>query len=388
MNKGKVIVVGAGAWGGWSALMLQKAGYQVTLIDKAGPGNEKAGSGGKTRIIRMAYGGSQVYTDMVARSFELWEQYCKDWQEDLYHEKSSLWMFRGINPAYATLSQPLMRRKGYALDEISLVEVADRYPQINLEDITSAYYEPKSGYLEASRACKVVKAKFEASGGTYLEEEVSTIEGSGKVEAIRTESGQRLVADHFVFACGPWMKVLFPELAPLIKVTRQEVYFYEGPPQHGGKDLPIWLEFREGDHMYYGIPDHFDEGFKLAYDQRDWQLDPDKGDRGVTPAIFDEMTKVVTNRFPGLKEAKLLRHHTCVYESSLDGHYIMDQAAGLENTTVLCGSSGHGFKMGPAVGEMVMQHIQNQHPLPEEFKLKRLMGVSAAKSPYEVQAEQ
>ncbi len=384
MKNGEIIVVGAGAWGGWSALLLQKAGYQVTLIDKTGPGHEKAGSGGKTRIIRMAYGGSQVYTDMVDRSFQLWEQYCKSWEEDLYHEKASLWMFRGIDPAYATLSQPLMRERGYALDEISLTEVADRYPQINLEDITSAYYEPKVGYLEASRACKVVKAKFEESGGTYLEEEVSTIEGKGRVEAIRTESGKRLEADHFVFACGPWMKGLFPELAPLIKVTRQEVYFYEGPPHHTGEDLPIWLEFREGDRMYYGIPDHFNEGFKLAYDQRDWQLDPDKDDRGVTPTIFEEMSKVVTNRFPALKGAQLLRHHTCVYESSLDGHYIMDQPTGQENATVLCGSSGHGFKMGPAVGEMVTQHIQHQYPFPEEFRLERLKGRETLISPYEV----
>lgn len=387
MQKSEIIVVGAGVWGGWSAYMLQKAGYRVTLIDKAGPGHEKAGSGGKTRIIRMAYGGSQVYTNMVDRSFQLWEQYCQAWGEDLYHEKASLWMFRGIDPAYATLSQPLMREKGYALDEMDLEEVADRYPQINLDDITSAYYEPKVGYLEASRACKVVKTKFEDAGGTYLEEKVSAIEGVDKLEAVITESGQRLVADQFVFACGPWTKELFPEFEPLIKVTRQEVYFYESPANHGGEDLPIWLEFREGDHMYYGIPDHFNEGFKLAYDQRDWLLDPDKDRRGVTPAIFEEMSEVVTNRFPALEGAALLRHHTCVYESSLDGHYIMDKAKGLENATILCGSSGHGFKMGPAVGEMVTQHIQDQNAFPKEFLLDRLRGQAILKSPYELRGK-
>lgn len=387
MAKSKIIVVGAGAWGGWSAYMLQKAGYEVTLIDKEGPGHEKAGSGGKTRIIRMAYGGSQVYTDMVDRSFKLWEHYCKAWNEDLYHEKESLWMFRGIDPAYASLSQPLMREKGYALDEIELEEVAERYPQINLEDVTRAFYEPKTGYLEAGRACKVVKAKFEEGGGTYVQDSVVSIEGSGRIEAIITESGKALRADQFIFACGPWMKALFPELNPLISITRQEVYFYQSPPKHSGNDLPIWLEFREGDHMYYGIPDHFDQGFKLAYDQRDWSLDPDHGDRGVTPAILKEMSEVVVNRFPALEGAGLSGHHTCVYESSLDGHYIMDQASGLSNALMLCGSSGHGFKMGPAVGEMVAQYIRNEKPLPGEFKLERLNGMTNRKSPYEPMKE-
>jgi len=70
-----IIVVGAGAWGGWTAFHLQKAGFKVTLVDKNGPGNPLSGSGVKTRIIRMAYGGSQVYTDLTAKSFELWEKY-------------------------------------------------------------------------------------------------------------------------------------------------------------------------------------------------------------------------------------------------------------------------------------------------------------------------
>lgn len=384
MSEGKVIVVGAGAWGGWSAYMLQKAGYQVTLMDKAGPGHEKAGSGGKTRIIRMAYGGSQVYTDMVDLSFRLWEHYCKAWNQDLYHEKPSLWMFRGIDPAYATLSQPLMRAKGYALDEMDLQEVAARYPQINLEDITSAFYEPKVGYLEASRACKVVRAEFEKLGGAYIQDKVISVQGNGQVDAMLTESGKSLTADHFIFTCGPWMKELFPELDSVIKVTRQEVYFYEEPERHGGKDLPIWLEFREGDRMYYGIPDHFNEGFKLAYDQRDWLLDPDHDDRGVTPEIFEEMSAIVSNRFPALAGAKLLKHHTCVYESSLDGHYIMDQARNIRNATILCGSSGHGFKMGPAVGQMVMQHIRDQKAFPREFGLSRLQNHKSMTSPYEV----
>ncbi|MCE7992871.1 MAG: FAD-dependent oxidoreductase [Roseivirga sp.] len=383
MTKNKIIVVGAGAWGGWSAYMLQRAGYEVTLIDKEGPGHERAGSGGKTRIIRMAYGGSQVYTDMVDRSFRLWEHYCEAWSEDFYHEKGSLWMFRGVDPAYATLSQPLMREKGYALNKVGLDQVAKRYPQIYLKDITSAFYEPKVGYLEASRACKVVKAKFEEAGGTYVNNKVISIEGSSKVEAVICEDGMRLVADQFVFACGPWMKALFPDLNSVINITRQEVYYYQSPPGHSGDDLPIWLEFREGDHMYYGIPDHFDQGFKLAYDQRDWSLDPDKDDRGVTQVILKEMSAVVANRFPDLKGAELLKHHTCVYESSLDGHYIMDRPDKFSNAVMLCGSSGHGFKMGPAVGEMVVSRLRDQKPFPEEFRRERLNGMRQAKSPYE-----
>jgi glycine/D-amino acid oxidase-like deaminating enzyme len=380
----KVIVVGAGAWGGWSACMLQSAGYQVTLVDKAGPGNTKSGSGGKTRVIRMAYGGSEVYTEMVSRSFQLWEGFSEKWQAGFFHPQSSLWMFRGIEPAYARLSQPLMRARGYELEAISLETVAERYPQINLRDITSAYFEPKAGYLEAHRACTVVRDEFVKTGGTYLNEEIVSIEGQDSISALRTRQGERLVADHYVFACGPWMRQLFPTLEPLITVSRQEVYYYEAPEGHSSGELPIWLEMRAGDRMFYGIPDHFGEGFKLAYDQRNWSLDPDGDDRGVTPAILKEMNAVVANRFPALAGAGLVKHHTCVYESTADGHYIMDQAPGFSNALMLCGSSGHGFKMGPAVGEMVRDYIHAGKALPREFRAERLRQGNAVKGPYEL----
>ena len=58
----RIAVIGAGSWGGWSAFKLQEAGYDVTLIDKSTPGNSLSGSGGRTRIIRMAYVQAVLFT--------------------------------------------------------------------------------------------------------------------------------------------------------------------------------------------------------------------------------------------------------------------------------------------------------------------------------------
>src|SRR5437660_5968115 len=68
----RIAVVGAGAFGGWSALHLQQLGAQVVLIDQWGPGNMNSSSGGKTRVIRSIYGGDRIYSEMVKRAFELW----------------------------------------------------------------------------------------------------------------------------------------------------------------------------------------------------------------------------------------------------------------------------------------------------------------------------
>ena len=45
IKKGHIAVIGAGAFGGWTAHHLLKKGYDVTLLDVFGPGNSRASSG-------------------------------------------------------------------------------------------------------------------------------------------------------------------------------------------------------------------------------------------------------------------------------------------------------------------------------------------------------
>src|SRR4029077_18453577 len=80
-----VVVVGAGAFGGWTALHLLRGGARVTLVDAWGPGNSRASSGGETRVIRGTYGPGQPYTKMAARAAVLWGEHEKKWKRQLKH---------------------------------------------------------------------------------------------------------------------------------------------------------------------------------------------------------------------------------------------------------------------------------------------------------------
>src|SRR5256886_15337632 len=70
-QKPHIVVVGAGAFGGWTALYLRRGGARVTLVDAWGPGNARASSGGETRVIRATYGPRAVYTHMAVRALAL-----------------------------------------------------------------------------------------------------------------------------------------------------------------------------------------------------------------------------------------------------------------------------------------------------------------------------
>ena len=117
----RIVVVGAGAFGGWTALQLRQKGADVTLLDAWGPGNSRASSGGETRVIRAIYGADRVYVEMVKRSYELWEAL----DPSLYVETGALWMHRG-DDAYVRSALPILQDLGFIVDKFTVSEAARR----------------------------------------------------------------------------------------------------------------------------------------------------------------------------------------------------------------------------------------------------------------------
>src|SRR5256886_9068127 len=118
-----VVVVGAGAFGGWTALWLRRGGARVTLLDAWGPGNSRASSGGETRVIRATYGPRAVYTRMAARALALWKEHAQRWRRRLYHPIGVLWLVER-DDQYEKASPPPLPESGVAFEELSGAENA------------------------------------------------------------------------------------------------------------------------------------------------------------------------------------------------------------------------------------------------------------------------
>jgi glycine/D-amino acid oxidase-like deaminating enzyme len=167
--------------------------------------------------------------------------------------------------------------------------------------------------------------------------------------------GAALAADRYVFACGPWLGRLWPDLlGDRISPSRQEVFFFGTPPGEARflpERLPVWLD--NGTRRFYGIPGSGGRGFKVADDTRGAAFDPTAGERVPSPEGLRAARDYLAFRFPGLRGAPLLDSRVCQYENSPDGRFIIDRHPDAENVWVVGGGSGHGFKHGPAVGERV-----------------------------------
>ncbi|MBL8294676.1 MAG: FAD-dependent oxidoreductase, partial [Bryobacterales bacterium] len=95
-----IAVIGAGAFGGWTALHLLRAGHRVTLIDAWGPGHSRSSSGDETRVVRCGYGPNTVYTQLTARAIKLWRENEQRWRLKLFHNNGVLWFSTVRNEAW------------------------------------------------------------------------------------------------------------------------------------------------------------------------------------------------------------------------------------------------------------------------------------------------
>jgi glycine/D-amino acid oxidase-like deaminating enzyme len=136
--------------------------------------------------------------------------------------------------------------------------------------------------------------------------------------------------------------------------------------------MPVWAD--HGTHFMYGIPGNEWRGFKIADDTRGPAFDPTSGERVATPEALRAAREYLAFRFPGLKGAPLVEARVCQYENSPDEHFIIARPPAAANAWLVGGGSGHGFKHGPAVGELVAGLVLdgNAATLPPEFRLSRL----------------
>jgi len=352
-----VAVIGAGVFGAWSAYHLQQAGKSVALVDAYGPANSRASSGGESRIIRMGYGPNELYTRWSMRALELWKGFFIRVEKPLFHRTGVLLMMHE-GDQYGLDSLAMLQKLGVAHRKLTRAELEKSYPQIDFGPVTWGLLEPESGALMARRAVQAVVDEIVRRGGDYRLDAVAQPKGRKTLATVTTSSGVTISAGIFVFACGPWLPKLFPELLQgRIRPTRQEVFFFGIPPgdlRFSPPAMPVWINARD---EFYGLPDLESRGFKIALDRHGPAHDPDTTSRVVTPEGLREVRERLAQRFPGLKDAPVVETRVCQYENTSNGDFLIDRHPDFDNVWLVGGGSGHGFKHGPALGEYVARLV-------------------------------
>jgi len=344
------IVVGAGLLGLSAAWALSRRHWRVTVLEAADAvGHDWSGSKGDARIFRLGYP-EPVYVEMAVRARTLWRHLEAASGRQLLHgggqvtfgDEASL---DAIAAALAAVDSPAER--------LARGEAARRFPAIAVHG--SVLFEPGSCVLAADECLRALgdAADFELRTGTRVR---SLRQGNDSV-TVATARGQSFDADVVVDCAGPEALVLLDDPPPVLAPPSlpQVAYFAPAPGATPREQPPIFIEW--GDDMIYGlpVPERSPHGGTYKVSHHTPGTDLDRYDPVGTAPMDDDpgllalLTGAVRRLLPSL-DPDPVRTERCVYDNSADRDFVIARTGQI---VVGCGTSGHGFKFGPLLGELL-----------------------------------
>jgi monomeric sarcosine oxidase len=384
VHQQRVIIIGAGIVGLSTALALLLQGtQQVTILEQAVVDSERATSHGISRLLRFEYGPDINYSEMVMLSLSKWKQLAMLSGRTLY-TRTGLLMLGGLEDMCTQQSFRVMQELGLPVVQLTQKRCWERFPQFATGNADLISYNAEAGILHASTCLQTLKERILDLGGTIHEScRVVSIDHEDAVRPVRmyTDKGDMFVADRVVLALGPWVHRLLAGVHLPVRLTRQYLLYFSGLPlRHYG--VNVFPAFMTGD--LYGFPLHDmppSSGYgpywlKATSHAFGPTVDPDD----VYPPdewAVRTITQKLEDLLPGLRQARLVKVDSCMYDVTPDENFILDHLPGNPRIIFATGLSGHGFKFGLLLGELLASLVCEISPpiSLDRFRLARFASL-------------
>ena len=367
-----VVVVGAGVFGLSGALALATRGYQVTLVAPGPVPHPSAASNDISRMVRMDYGSDRLHCRLANEAIDGWNRWNSHWGRDLYHQDGLLFLssrpleeegFEG--DSYRTLS-----REGWSPERLGSREIATRYPRWNADHYVDGYFNQRGGWAEAGAVVSLLAGEARARGVCVKTAAASSVtRGSGRVSGVVIEDGTEIKADRVVVAAGVWTPALLPELNGFLRLSGQPILYFkpDDPELFQPPVFPPW-----GADIattgWYGFPANREGIVKIGVHGPGYSVLADAP--RFPPGDDDEARcrDFLLHSLPALADAPLHALKMCVYTDTWDGNFLISRHPSVEGLTVASGGSGHGFKFGPVLGQLIADAVEGvPNPYLEAF---------------------
>lgn len=383
-----VVVVGGGLEGCAAAWALARRG--VTDVVVAERGTVGSGMTGKSSgIVRCHYGVSSLAA-MAAVGLEVFEN-----AEDLFgadigfRQTGYVVGVADANVDALRKSLAAQRSVGVDTEEIDHAEVARLWPYADLTPFAAFGWEPRGGYGDAYQTAQAFSASARAAGARVRQGSpvAGLLVDGDRVTGVRLADGSEISADTVVVATGVWTR---PLLAPYgidmpIRVVREQIVLIDpGIDSAAVSRLPVFSDLvslqyvrpEVGGEILFGNSD-------LAHTE---DADPDSYLNRATEAFVDVTVDKVGTRFPGFPDAAISSSYAGCYDVTPDWNPVISPGP-LDGLVIAAGFSGHGFKIAPAVGQLVADLVIDGHSsdprIPEsDFRFSRFADGELLTTPY------
>lgn len=344
-------MAGLGVMGSASADALAGRGLRVLGLDRFTPPHGRGSSHGRSRVIREAYFEHPLYVPLVRRAYELWHQLERERGAALLAQTGVL----SIGPADGTVvagARRSAREHGLAHEELDEAAMRERWPAVAVPAGASGLFEPRAGLLDPEASVGALLARARGRGAELrLDEPLLSWTASGSGVEARTKSGIAH-AGALVLSAGAWNPALTGIALPL-RVERRVVHWF-APAREAAAlradRCPILLWEHAAGSLFYTTPD-LGHGVKASFHNEGEATDPD----AVRPPDEEDerRARAALERLLPAASGALLDARTCLYTLAPDGHFVLDRHPEHAQVLLVSPCSGHGFKFGPAIGELV-----------------------------------
>jgi glycine/D-amino acid oxidase-like deaminating enzyme len=379
MRTADAVIVGGGVTGVSIAFHLARLGVRhIVVLERKFLG--AGGTGWSVGIIRQLYPTRET-SEMVIRSLATFERFGEAVGGEAGFVRSGVLI--GISPVMRpTLERTLALQKSIGI-EAEIADPADLAriePRIDPSGLGAVLWEPGSGYGDPS----AVTAGFADAArrrGVAIEQGVEVVairHQAGQIVGVDTAAGERIDAPVVINAAGLWA----PRVARLagvdlpIVIGRHPVFTLVRNPRFGPAHT-VYLDLARGSYVRPETGNLTITG-SLTDDETQHPMDPELLG---SEAGFDEAAEVLARTaraIPALADARFSRGYAGAFDITPDWMPILDESP-VSGFWIAAGMSGHGFKLSPAVGEMMAALVTGaRSPVsPAPFRLDRFRDVAA-----------
>ncbi|HEX6231316.1 MAG TPA: FAD-binding oxidoreductase [Actinomycetota bacterium] len=369
MDAFDVGVIGGGIHGAAAAYHLAGRGARVALFERTVPAG---GPTGRSSAICRAYYTNAFLASCARDSIAMLRDFAELTGRDAGFRRTGLLFLHPpedvgqMREAVARLNELGIRTELLEPDGI-----AEGFPSFDLEGVGVAAFERDAGYADPDAATLGLFERAVSLGAEpRLGRRVTTLDRSaGGGATLEADDGSRVSCGRVLIAAGPWTRPLALQAGadlPL-HVERHFVAVFrwgDAEPVQAHGDLVGGYYFRpEGDELYLVGP--------LPAEP---EADPDDFQEEIADHEVTRMAELVVRRVPHLEASESARGWASLYDVSPDWQPVIGEIA--PGVFVDAGTSGHGFKLAPALGAHVAAMVLGEETDPglAEFDPFRFEG--------------
>ena len=380
-----VIIAGAGIMGCCSAYQLARRGLNVALLDKKSIGEGPTGE--SSGIIRQHYS-NELTARMALHSLRVFQDFEERVGDECgFREAGFVVLVEEKDRAGLEANVALQRSLGIQTELLSPEALREILPEMETSDLVAACYEPESGYADPYLTVTAyARAARQLGVAAYQETEVTGVRWQGdRVVGVDTPT-ERFDAPLVLNTTGAWgaQVAKMAGVQVPINACRVQVATFRRPEGHEAAH-PVVGDFRNA---VYFRPETGNLTLVGLIDPEEAHavVDPDAYNKRVDAEFVLDVGERLVRRYPAMELSESRGGYASLYGITPDWHPVIDETPAGSGFYTCAGFSGHGFKLGPAVGVMVADMLtgESEAEFPAHlFRLERYAEGDPVRGQYE-----